>query len=1067
MLLSRVSTFSTLLSPGLPSPLTKLSSTVNLLQMSSAPPAQEKLAPSILSSSNGLQAGHSQLSQPPGHTFLGEFFAEAEHLTGEEGVRQSLFAENIDPQERVPLGLLDELPRPISPTQRTRSVRAASEEKQQTESVHSDCSEDAASAAPAPPFTSNRPEAFGHTTFGLKRKHGYGKPAAGPADPRDYENKYPDDPMYEELAENARVWRVYLDEVADFDADMVEKSSDGLDLLLVFAGLFSAVLTTFVAQTSQSLSTDYSAVSASLLTELVSIQRAIANGASVVDISRSETTSGPSRGDTWVNGLWFIGLTLSLSTALLAVLVRQWLHQYTAVTSGTSRDRSLIRQYRYDGLMKWRVPLVISLLPVILHVALCLFLAGLVIFLIPLNNLMAWAVGFITCIVYAIYAITNVLPLVDPQCPYRTPFSGILHGIIGSVRRLLFSSLSVVSYSFYHLRHTILIAIKSLTLPHQHSRFSSNLPPRRASGFRKLLSLKETERNAATTEEMGVRAIVWLLDSTSNPPATSIALQSLGAFSSKCLQQLPHLLTGTASAIENAMISIGYPIKNPVKISVEHERLKRLLRSRHAIGTLDPSTIPEPLDGYCDPLQDAFSAMSCLLWYNRICNSSSPRTWVFQDLVLNLIDPQTPDIILPQHFWETLQCASDAQHLTLLRSSPVRLLQLYRFAFPSPSPLWLEGGLELPFHVKLTQPPQALMQHLAVSLALKSQGNREDPRSVEGILEALIIISNGIWASLQDVPPHGYYDALYPLAAVWQALTSKCCNADISRPLSESLSNHAVFIIRSLLRLGYPSYLPKFLYEAVHTMGCKVESLTYVELFKDQAAGQTWQGQMVKVLDGARLWVKALEANTTEAYTYLISQDLLSNPQDKSINMPTKHYLYYLMVLPAFVKGLARHSLPPEILDRCHAYLFQPDHLYAACAGAGAVFAKSESLDARERLKETVLALVNLDPKHPFWADHVAYLNNHAIPSPGSSSTASCPPNVSSTDQERPHVLEAFQIVDEYLESLKNGETQAEMRVAEQPLAQTRGLSKLMTIFRPRSKEEMSLGFATQAEGMA
>ncbi|KAL0950788.1 hypothetical protein HGRIS_007554 [Hohenbuehelia grisea] len=162
----------------------------------------------------------------------------------------------------------------------------------------------------------------------------------------DYESKYPEDPTYEELSENARVWRVYLDEVAEFDADMVEKASDGLDLLLVFAGLFSAVLTTFVAQTSQSLSTDHSAVATSLLKELVLIERATANGESVAGIPTSDTTSGPSRGDIWVNGLWLVSLTLSLSTALLAVLVRQWLHQYTAVTSGTSRDRSLIRQYR-------------------------------------------------------------------------------------------------------------------------------------------------------------------------------------------------------------------------------------------------------------------------------------------------------------------------------------------------------------------------------------------------------------------------------------------------------------------------------------------------------------------------------------------------------------------------------------------------------------------------------------------------------------------------------------------------------------------------------------------------
>ncbi|KAF7419663.1 hypothetical protein PC9H_002255 [Pleurotus ostreatus] len=103
-------------------------------------------------------------------------------------------------------------------------------------------------------------------------------PIISVGDPCDYEHIFPEDPMYHELDENACVWRVYMEEAAEFDADMFVKAADGLDALLVFAGLFSAVLTTFVVQTSQALSTD--AVSASLLTELVAIQRAIAGGTS-------------------------------------------------------------------------------------------------------------------------------------------------------------------------------------------------------------------------------------------------------------------------------------------------------------------------------------------------------------------------------------------------------------------------------------------------------------------------------------------------------------------------------------------------------------------------------------------------------------------------------------------------------------------------------------------------------------------------------------------------------------------------------------------------------------------
>ena len=54
----------------------------------------------------------------------------------------------------------------------------------------------------------------------------------------DFEDKYPEDPIYEEMGPNARLWRAFLDECEVFDVDMVTESRDGLDLLLVFVRVF-------------------------------------------------------------------------------------------------------------------------------------------------------------------------------------------------------------------------------------------------------------------------------------------------------------------------------------------------------------------------------------------------------------------------------------------------------------------------------------------------------------------------------------------------------------------------------------------------------------------------------------------------------------------------------------------------------------------------------------------------------------------------------------------------------------------------------------------------------------
>ncbi|PBL01767.1 hypothetical protein ARMGADRAFT_914283, partial [Armillaria gallica] len=203
-------------------------------------------------------------------------------------------------------------------------------------------------------------------------------------DPFDYQKKFAEDKRGEELGSAARVWRTYLEDCVASDGEMVEGWRDGLDVLLVFAGLFSAVVTTFVAQTSQSLQVDYSEVTASLLIELINVQRSASNGSLVNDVPRSDFTFRPSTSDSWVNGLWFTSLSMSLTAALFAVLTKQWIHQYLSVPSGTPQDRCRVRQFRYMGLEQWRVGFIIGLLPVLMSASLAVFLVGLVLFIIPL-----------------------------------------------------------------------------------------------------------------------------------------------------------------------------------------------------------------------------------------------------------------------------------------------------------------------------------------------------------------------------------------------------------------------------------------------------------------------------------------------------------------------------------------------------------------------------------------------------------------------------------------------------------------------------------------------------------
>ncbi|KAK0227832.1 hypothetical protein IW262DRAFT_1531569 [Armillaria fumosa] len=264
--------------------------------------------------------------------------------------------------------------------------------------------------------------------FGVKRSNPTVKKGN---DTYDYEQKYPEDAIYEETTPNARVWRVHEDDSKKHDDNMVEESRDNVDVLLVFAGLFSAVITTLVAQTSQSLQVDNAAMSASLLYESVLLQHAIANGSSVNSIAPSPLNPTiafiPATTDVWVNGLWFTSLFLSLTTALVAVLVKQWLHHYVALPSGTLHDRSLTRQFRYAGFQKWHVQVIIGLLPVLMHLTLTIFLVGLVIFLRPLRQALSWVICAGTSLVYTAYVVVTIIPIIFPQCPYRTPLCDLIY----------------------------------------------------------------------------------------------------------------------------------------------------------------------------------------------------------------------------------------------------------------------------------------------------------------------------------------------------------------------------------------------------------------------------------------------------------------------------------------------------------------------------------------------------------------------------------------------------------------------------------------------------------------
>jgi hypothetical protein len=166
-----------------------------------------------------------------------------------------------------------------------------------------------------------------------------------------------------------------------------------------------------------------------LLTELVGIQRTAATNGNISAVSASSLAHGsifnPERIDVILNGLWFASLGLTLTTALITGLVKQWLHFYIADVSGSAKERACTRQFRFTGLSAWGVSPIIEFLPVLMNASLLLFFVGLILFCQRLSGTEGTTaiIVALTSISFMFYLGSSVLSVVYPHCPYKSSLS--------------------------------------------------------------------------------------------------------------------------------------------------------------------------------------------------------------------------------------------------------------------------------------------------------------------------------------------------------------------------------------------------------------------------------------------------------------------------------------------------------------------------------------------------------------------------------------------------------------------------------------------------------------------
>ncbi|KDR66602.1 hypothetical protein GALMADRAFT_259119 [Galerina marginata CBS 339.88] len=235
-------------------------------------------------------------------------------------------------------------------------------------------------------------------------------------------------------------WDVLLKPRMDEDIIRCQAWKEEVNNLLIFAGLFSAVVTAFVVESYKTLQPDPNSTVVDLLSRMAT---RLDNPLDEVSPITSIASFSPSSSSIRVNILWFLSLILSLTTVLVGIITLQWLREYQSYPGLTPKQSLAVFQMRSEGMEKWYVWKIFTALPLLLQAALALFLIGVVDFLLTLDNKVAIPISVVIGLILLFLLATTALPTlqglylylpflfvrdlseVPSQCPYKSPQSHV------------------------------------------------------------------------------------------------------------------------------------------------------------------------------------------------------------------------------------------------------------------------------------------------------------------------------------------------------------------------------------------------------------------------------------------------------------------------------------------------------------------------------------------------------------------------------------------------------------------------------------------------------------------
>ncbi|KIP10602.1 hypothetical protein PHLGIDRAFT_115359 [Phlebiopsis gigantea 11061_1 CR5-6] len=249
-------------------------------------------------------------------------------------------------------------------------------------------------------------------------------------------------------SQNAQLWEQLLEHGTRSDDKVINIWKDELSNLLIFIGLLSAIITSFMIFSLPLLQPSNSAFSNALIIPPPGHLRPVPTSASRYDTSPSSSFATSveqlDRRVVQVNVLWGCSLALSLISGFFTISVQQWIGRLRVPPHLTSREAVRLRELRRRGLEKWKMEEIIYILSMVVQLSVILFIAGLALLLSTLNDAVASTFLVITATFTGIWIVMTTLAILIPDCPFKSPIVPAMLTVIRIVALIVLGVLLLV-----------------------------------------------------------------------------------------------------------------------------------------------------------------------------------------------------------------------------------------------------------------------------------------------------------------------------------------------------------------------------------------------------------------------------------------------------------------------------------------------------------------------------------------------------------------------------------------------------------------------------------------------